>query len=348
LKAARVAAMYPSGIEVLRMVAIALAVWVGGRGAIGFTEGGTGSISHGVLVAFILYIERFFDPIRNLGQRFDEFQRVMAASERMFALLDVPVEVDDKPDADELPPIKGEVTFKDVEFHYSDDDTLVLCKMDLKVKPGEMIALVGATGAGKTTLIKLISRFQDPTAGQVMVDGHDLQSVTQSSLRSQMGIVLQDPFLFNGSVKENIRFGRVDATDEEIIEAAKIVGAHDFILRLKNGYNTNVEEGGVILSVGQRQLISFARALLANPRILILDEATSSVDTQTELLIQQALVKLLEGRTAFVIAHRLSTVVNADRILVMKDGEIVEEGTHEELLDFGGVYHELYQMGFED
>jgi ABC-type multidrug transport system fused ATPase/permease subunit len=220
--------------------------------------------------------------------------------------------------------------------------------LDLKVNPGETVALVGETGAGKTTLVKLISRFQDPTQGQVLVDGYDLQQVTQHSLRSQMGIVLQDPFLFNGTVKDNIRFGRLEASDEEIVRAAKAVGAHDFIMRLQKGYDTNVEEGGVILSVGQRQLISFARALLADPRILILDEATSSVDTHTERLIQQALVQLLKDRTAFVIAHRLSTVVNADRILVIQNGQIVEEGTHMELLARGGAYFELYKTGFED
>jgi ABC-type multidrug transport system fused ATPase/permease subunit len=235
-----------------------------------------------------------------------------------------------------------------VAFHYSDDETLVLCTLNLNVKPGETIALVGETGAGKTTLVKLISRFQDPTEGQVLVDGFDLRKITQRSLRSQMGIVLQDPFLFNGSVKDNIRFGRLDASDEEITRAAKLVGAHDFILRLPAGYDTNVEEGGVILSVGQRQLISFARALLADPRILILDEATSSVDTQTELLIQRGLAQLLKGRTAFVIAHRLSTVVNADRILVIRDGQIVEDGTHSELLTRGGAYYELYKTGFEE
>lgn len=348
LKAARIAALYPAGIDLLRMAAIALVVWVGGSAAIQFNLSGVGAITPGMLVAFILYIERFFDPIRDLGQRFDDFQRMMAAGERIFALLDVPVEVSDAPDAVDLPRIRGEVVFKDVTFHYSDDERVVLCRVNLKVNPGETVALVGETGAGKTTLVKLISRFQDPTEGQVLIDGYDLRKVTQRSLRSQMGIVLQDPFLFNGTVKENIRFGRLDATDEEIVQAAQAVGAHEFIMRLKDGYDTNVEEGGVILSVGQRQLISFARALLADPRILILDEATSSVDTQTELLIQTALARLLKGRTAFVIAHRLSTVVNADRILVIQNGEIVEEGTHRQLLEKGGIYYKLYQSGFAE
>jgi ABC-type multidrug transport system fused ATPase/permease subunit len=220
--------------------------------------------------------------------------------------------------------------------------------IDLLVKPGQTIALVGETGAGKTTIIKLLSRFYDPTDGSVRIDGFDLREVTQASLRSQMGIVLQEPFLFGGSVKDNIHFGRLGASDDEIIGAAKAVGAHDFITNLKDGYDASVEEGGALLSVGQRQLISFARALLADPRILILDEATSSVDTQTEQLIQNALRTLLEGRTAFVIAHRLSTIQNADLILVVHNGAMIERGTHEELLTMRGAYFRLYSMGFKD
>jgi ABC-type multidrug transport system fused ATPase/permease subunit len=208
--------------------------------------------------------------------------------------------------------------------------------------------LVGQTGAGKTTIVKLLARFHDPTSGSVRVDGHDLRTVMQASLRRQMGIVLQDPFLFNGTVKENLLFGRLDASDEEVVAAARAVGAHDFITALRNGYDSPVEEGGVLLSVGQRQLISFARALLADPRILILDEATSSVDTQTEQVIQRALARLFEGRTSFVIAHRLSTITNADRIVVIHDGRIVEQGKHEELLEKQGVYYELYKTGFQE
>jgi ABC-type multidrug transport system fused ATPase/permease subunit len=211
-----------------------------------------------------------------------------------------------------------------------------------------LMRLVGETGAGKTTIVKLLTRFHDPTEGSVRVDGVDLRTVTQGSLRKQMGMVLQDPFLFNGSVKENILFGRLDASDEDVIAAAQAVGAHDFIVRLKNGYDTSVEEGGATLSVGQRQLISFARALLANPRILILDEATSSVDTQTEQIIQKALATLLQGRTSFVIAHRLSTITNADRIVVIHDGKIIEQGTHSELLVNQGMYYELYRTGFQE
>jgi ABC-type multidrug transport system fused ATPase/permease subunit len=220
--------------------------------------------------------------------------------------------------------------------------------INLHIQPGETVALVGETGAGKSTLVKLISRFHDPVSGRIRIDGYDLREVTQQSLRKQMGIVLQDPFLFNGPVTENIRFGRLEATDDEIKAAAKAVGADEFITNLRQGYDTPVEEGGVMLSVGQRQLISFARALLANPRILILDEATSSVDTQTERTIQQALATLLKGRTSFVIAHRLSTVVSADRIVVIQGGRIVEQGTHSELLAKAGIYYQLYRTGFEE
>jgi ABC-type multidrug transport system fused ATPase/permease subunit len=218
----------------------------------------------------------------------------------------------------------------------------------LDVSPGGTVAFVGETGAGKTTIVKLLTRFHDPTEGCVRVDGFDLRTVTQQSLRKQMGMVLQDPFLFNGSVKENILFGRLKASDEDVIAAAKAVGAHDFIMGLRNGYETSVEEGGVLLSVGQRQLISFARALLADPRILILDEATSSVDIQTEQIIQAALAKLLKGRTSFVIAHRLSTITSADRIIVIHDGRIIEQGTHTELLAKQGMYFELYKTGFQE
>ena len=216
------------------------------------------------------------------------------------------------------------------------------------IRPGQTVALVGETGAGKSTLVKLVSRFIDPVEGRVLIDGHDLVGVTQHSLRSQMGIVLQDPFLFNGSIRDNILFGRLDATQEEVVQAAAMVGAHEFISQLPEGYDSRVGEGGLNLSVGQRQLISFARALLANPRVLILDEATSSVDTQTEILIQRALSTLLEIRTAFVIAHRLSTVVNADRIVVIEGGEIVEQGNHQELLALNGFYYDLYRSGFEE
>jgi len=342
LDAARVASMFSPVVDLLGAISTALVVYLGGTAVLGQT------ITAGVLVAFVLYIDRFFDPIRDLSRRFDTMQSTMAGGERIISLLDTPVEVQDMVGAVDLPTILGSVRFENVTFHYADDPTLVLDNINLDISPGETVALVGETGAGKTTVVKLLARFHDPTSGRVLVDGIDLQYATQSSLRSQMGMVLQDPFLFNGSVEENIRFGRLDASEQEIQDAARAVGAHDFILRLRNAYQTSVQEGGVLLSVGQRQLISFARALLADPRILILDEATSSVDTQTEHIIQRALERLLKGRTAFVIAHRLSTITNSKRIVVIKDGKVAETGRHEELMGRRGVYYELYRTGFQD
>lgn len=346
LKAARVAAAFPSAIDFLSSLAISIAVLLGGISVLGLWQVSE-PISAGVLVSFVLYLQRLFEPIRDLSQRYDSFQSTMAASERIFTLLDTPIEVQDLPDSSELPPIQGKVVFDNVSFHYQDDTSLVLQDINLHVDAGETIALVGKTGAGKTTLVKLVSRFHDPTQGRILVDDHDIRFVTQQSLRSQMGIVLQDPFLFSGTIAENILFGKPDASMYEVEQAARAVGAHDFIIRQRLGYDTPVEEGGVVLSVGQRQLISLARALLANPRILILDEATSSVDTQTERIIQQGLATLLKNRTAFVIAHRLSTVVNADRIVVIQDGKVVEQGSHSELLQQGGVYYQLYKTGFD-
>ena len=342
LDAAKVASVFTPIVDVLGAIATALVVYLGGTAVMGE------SMTPGVLIAFVLYIDRLFDPIRDLSRRFDTLQSTMAGGERILELLNTPVEVQDAADARELPPIHGDVRFDQVSFHYSDDPALVLDGVELHVRAGQTVALVGETGAGKTTIVKLLTRFHDPTAGSLHVDGIDLRTVTQQSLRKQMGMVLQDPFLFNGSVKENILFGRLGASEEDVIAAARAVGAHDFIVRLKNGYETSVEEGGATLSVGQRQLISFARALLADPRILILDEATSSVDTQTEQIIQKALAMLLKGRTSFVIAHRLSTITNADKIVVIHDGKIVEQGTHAELLAAQGMYYDLYRTGFQE
>ncbi len=339
---ARISSVFSPSVDILGAIATGLVVWLGGTAVLGQT------ISAGVLVAFILYIDRFFDPIRDLSRRYDALQSTMIGWERIMGLLDTPVEVRDAPGAEELPVLQGEVNFEHVSFHYSDDPAPILTDIDLHICPGETVALVGETGAGKTTLVKLLSRFHDPTGGCIQVDGHDLRSVTQASLRQQMGVVLQDPFLFNGSVEENIRFGRLNATPAEVQAAAEAVGAHEFIEHLRKGYSTSVEEGGVMLSVGQRQLLSFARALLADPRILILDEATSSVDTQTEQIIQKALGRLLKGRTSFVIAHRLSTITNADRIVVIHDGRIIEQGSHTELLAKQGMYYELYKTGFQE
>jgi ATP-binding cassette subfamily B protein/subfamily B ATP-binding cassette protein MsbA len=342
LDAAKVASLFTPIVDILGAIATALVVYLGGSAVLGE------SMTAGVLIAFVLYIDRLFDPIRDLSRRFDTLQSTMAGGERILELLNTPIEVRDEDGAGELGAVVGDVRFENVSFHYSDDPTLVLDGINLDVDAGQTVALVGETGAGKTTIVKLLTRFHDPTTGIVRIDGVDLRSVTQASLRKQMGMVLQDPFLFNGSVKENILFGRLDASEAEILAAAKAVGAHGFIVRLKNGYDTSVEEGGATLSVGQRQLISFARALLADPRILILDEATSSVDPQTEQIIQEALATLLEGRTSFVIAHRLSTIVNADQIVVIHDGKITEQGTHAELLAKQGMYYELYRTGFQE
>ncbi|MDA8124966.1 MAG: ABC transporter ATP-binding protein [Deltaproteobacteria bacterium] len=342
IAAARIVSFFNPLVDVLGAVATAVVVWVGGAAVLGE------QISAGMLVAFTLYIDRFFEPIHDLSRRFTQLQSTMAGGERIVGLLDIEVEVKDAPDAEDLPPIEGEIRFDQVSFRYLADGRDVLSAISLTARPGETIALVGETGAGKTTLVKLLARFHDPTAGRILVDGHDLKTIRQNSLRRQMGIVPQEPFLFSGTVKENILFGRLEADEAAVVAAAEAVGAHGFIKNLRQGYETQVEEGGVMLSVGQRQLVSLARALLADPRILILDEATSSVDTQSEQAIQKALQRLFQGRTTFVIAHRLSTVTRADRVVVIHQGRIVEQGTHTQLLAAGGRYFHQYQTGFQD
>jgi ATP-binding cassette subfamily B protein/subfamily B ATP-binding cassette protein MsbA len=352
-RASLITSVFFPTVDFIGSLALGLVVWVGGLAVLGrlgagAEAGGLGpGFTAGTLVAFALYIERFFDPIRDLSQRYNTFQATMASSERIFELLDTPIEVADAPGAIDLPPIRGEVAFEHVSFAYGPGEP-TLSDIHLRVPAGQTVALVGETGAGKSTLVKLISRFYDVDSGAVRIDGHDVRQVTQHSLRRQMGVVLQDPFLFSGSVADNIRYGAIDAPQAAVEAAARAVGAHDFILALENGYDTRVGEGGAILSGGQRQLISFARALLADPRILILDEATSSVDTQTERLIQSALQRLLQGRTAFIIAHRLSTISRADLIVVLDAGCIVETGTHAGLLEQRGRYFELYTLGFAD
>ena len=304
-------------------------------------------ISVGTLLAFGSYINMFWRPIMNLSNFYNQIITNIAAAERIFEVLDTPSEITDEGAVEELPPVEGNVTFDNVTFAYSDaPDVKVLKNVSFHIKPGETIALVGPTGAGKTTIVNLISRFYNASDGRVLIDGHDVQEVTISSLRSQMGIMTQDNFLFTGTVKENIRYGRLNATDEEIIAAAKAVNAHDFIMKLEKGYDTVLSERGGGLSVGQKQLLAFARTFVSMPRILILDEATSSIDTKTELLVQQGIETLLKGRTSFVIAHRLSTIQKADRIFVIDKGGILEEGTAKELLLKKGAYYKLYMAQF--
>ncbi|MGI8715880.1 MAG: ABC transporter ATP-binding protein [Solirubrobacteraceae bacterium] len=332
-------AVYFPAVELLSALVTVEILAVGGLEAI------NGHASTGVVFGFIAALNNFFDPIQQLSQLYTTYQSGMAALDKIFGLLDEKPELIDAPDAETLPQIRGELEFRDVSFRYGSDDhgAWALRDIDLHVAPGQTLALVGETGAGKSTFAKLVARFYDPTLGAVLVDGHDLRSVTAHSLRSQMGMVPQEGFLFSGSVRDNISFGRPDATREQIRDAAAAVGADEFIMALEHDYDTEVGERGVQLSAGQRQLVAFARALVADPRILVLDEATANVDVHTESLIEEGLRRLVAGRTAIIIAHRLSTIRNAARILVMENGQIVEQGTHDELLDAGGRYWELYR-----
>ncbi len=304
-----------------------------------------GQVEWGVLVAFALWIQRFFEPIRHLTMQYSQLQRAMAAGVRIFELLDLKADVIDAPGAIEIPLVRGHLKFEGVGFHYIAGID-VLNDVDLEINPGENVALVGSTGAGKTTMVTLIHRFADVTQGRITVDGHDIREVTRRSLVGQMSMVLQEPYLFSGTVKENIRYNHEDIGDDEVVAAAKAVGAHTFIMALEDGYESVLAERGVNLSVGQRQLVSFARAIVGDPRVIILDEATANIDTQTELIIQDALKTILRGRTSIVIAHRLSTIRNADKIVVLDHGRVVEVGRHQQLLEHGGVYARLYAVNY--
>jgi ATP-binding cassette subfamily B protein len=300
----------------------------------------------GVLIAFIGYANNFWNPIIDLGNFYNQLITASAYLERIFETMDVKPEIENKPGAAVLPKVKGKVDFKDVVFKYEEDGRTILNLVSLSATPGQTIALVGPTGAGKTTIISLLSRFYDVSEGSVAIDDYDVRDVTLESLRKQMGVMLQDTFIFSGNIRDNIRYGKLDASDEEIERAAKAVHAHDFISSLPDGYDTVVEERGSTLSAGQRQLIAFARVLLADPRVLILDEATSNIDTRTEEALQKGLAHLLVGRTSFIIAHRLSTIENADVICYVDHGQIVERGSHKELLAQKGQYYRLYESQY--
>ena len=339
VEAGRIMSTFWPAVSIFGAIGNCLVLWFGGTAVL------KGTLTVGVLFAFMSYMNRFFWPIQDLSMFWNNVQSAMAAAERVFDILDTEVEIEEKTDALKLPPVEGEIAYEHMTFGY-DPAQPVLRDIDLIIKPNTTIALVGPTGAGKTTMINLLYRFFDPQKGRIAVDGHDLTEVDLKSLRSQMAIVLQDPFLFSGTVKENISYGNPAASDDEITAVAKSVGAHEFIETLPEGYETDVRERGGRLSMGQRQLVSLARALLARPRILIMDEATSSIDAYTELIIKQALEKVLRDRTSIVIAHRLSTVRNADLIIVIDEGKIVEMGRHDELIGRSGLYSKLYEMQF--
>ena len=314
---------------------------------IGIRIVGADKIGVGTFLAFSTYLGMFWSPIRNLASFYNKLVTNISAAERIFDILDTPAEITDREGSRDLPAVKGDVSFSHVDFAYTDEpDKLVLKDVNFSVKAGETIALVGPTGAGKTTIVNLISRFYDVTSGSVCIDGQDIREVTMESLRRQMGVMTQDTFLFTGTIRENICYGKADAAEEEMIAAAKAVNAHDFIMEMEDGYDTKISERSAQLSIGQRQLLAFARTMVSDPRILILDEATSSIDTHTELLVQSGIEAMLKNRTSFIIAHRLSTIRSADRIFYIDGQNIVEEGSHSELMAKHGAYYRLYQSQF--
>ncbi len=339
LQASRLAAGLLPVVDTLTGVAIGLVVIFGGHMVL------TNTLAIGALVAYVLYIQRFFDPIRNLTIQYTMFQRAMTSGLRIFDLLSVKPDIIDSKDAQEMPPIKGNIKFQDVYFGYT-PKLKVLKNINLEIKVGETVALVGPTGAGKTSIVSLISRFYEVNQGSILIDDIDIRNVKRRSISSQMSMVLQEPFLFSGTIADNIKYNRVDSSMEDVITASKLVNAHEFITKLENGYETFLEERGGNLSMGQRQLLSFARAIVADPKILILDEATANIDSHTEVLIQKALKTILKNRTAIIIAHRLSTIRGADKIIVIDQGQIKEIGSHQHLIDQNGLYSHLYNMNF--